>query len=129
MDKTENLVFFRAKFLEYLEKELNYSNYTVTNYARDLDNFAKYLDQNNLDFLTLDRTNLRAYLKYLDESNLKNSTISRHLSSLRSFYNFLVNENVINSNIFTTIRNPKIEKKLPNFLSMVELQELLIVLV
>ena len=63
MNKTENLGFFHAKFLEYLEKELNYSNYTITNYARDLDNFAKYLDHNNLDFLALDRTNLRTYLK------------------------------------------------------------------
>lgn len=125
MDVKEKWTIYRDKFLEYLAKELNYSNYTITNYARDLDNFAEYLNQNNLDFLTLDRTSLRSYLKYLDERHLKNSTISRHLSSLRSFYNFLVNENVISSNIFTTIRNPKIERKLPNFLSMVELQELL----
>ena len=57
--------------------------------------------------------------------NLKNSTISRRISALRTFYNYLMNEGLINSNIFLNVKNPKLEKKLPNYLNYTEMEELL----
>ena len=112
-------------FLTYLDKELNYSEKTIISYQQDLNSFREFLTKNNLEYKKITRDDVRSYLKYLDALGLKNSSISRHLSTLRSFYNYLVNENIVENNIFSSIRNPKIEKKLPNFLSYNELSELL----
>ncbi len=114
-----------AKFLLYLTKELNYTTKTVESYEQDLQNYFGYLTKNNLDYLKINRQEIRNYLKYLDAHNLKNSTISRHLSTLRSFYNYLIRENYVQINYFKSIRNPKLERKLPNFLSYNELAMLL----
>ncbi len=115
----------KNKFLIYLEKELNYSDKTILNYNFDLEEFQKYLQKKQWDYLKINRNQIRDYLKELDTQKLKNSTISRHLSSIRSFYNFLVNEGKLEYNLFTSIRNPKLEKKLPNFLSLNEMSDIL----
>lgn len=114
-----------ASFLTYLDKELNYSDKTIISYELDLTQFFSYCQKIKINFLEIKREQIRDYLKYLDKENLKNSTISRHLSSLRSFYNYLVNENKIATNLFTSIRNPKLEKKLPNFLGYNEVIDLI----
>ena len=114
-----------SKFLDYLDKELNYSEKTIISYQQDLTSYFDFLTKNKINYLKITRDEVRSYLKYLDSLGLKNSSIARHLSTLRSFYNYLVNENIIENNIFGSIRNPKIEKKLPNFLSYNELSELL----
>lgn len=115
----------KNKFLQFLEKELNYSEQTIINYNFDLEEYEKYLTKNKINYLLVKRDDIRKYLKYLDSKNLKNSSIARHLSSLRSFYNYLVNDKKIETNLFLSIRNPKLEKKLPNFLSLNEMGELL----
>ena len=54
-------------------------------------------------------------------NKLKNSTIARRISAIRSFYNYLLSNGVVENNIFNNVRNPKLEKKLPNYLSYEEL--------
>ena len=63
-------------------------------------------------------------LKYLDELSYSKTTISRILSTLRHFYQFLMIENVVTINMFKLIKNPKKDKKLPNFLQSDELQKI-----
>ena len=113
------------KYIIYLKNERNYSKLTVKNYAEDLDKFNMYLNEKHLNYLSLDKDQIRDYLKYLDSLKLKNSTISRILSSLRSFYSYLNIQNKIEINPFKLIRNPKKENKLPIFLSYEEFIELL----
>lgn len=113
------------KFLDYMKLELNYSENTINNYQLDLADFFAFIKKNNLDYLHFNRDGVRAYLKYLDDCNLKNSTISRKISCLRSFYNYLMNNGLIEYNIFRSIRNPKIERKLPNYLNYNEMEDLL----
>ena len=113
------------KYIIYLKNERNYSKLTVKNYAEDLDKFHTYLDEKHLNYLKLTKDDIREYLKYLDILKLKNSTISRILSSLRSFYSYLVIQNKIEINPFKLIRNPKKENKLPIFLSYEEFIEIL----
>ena len=113
------------KFLEYIEKELNYTKITIIDYQEDLELFAKYINNNKLNYLNLNKDNIISYLKYLDEKNYSNKSISRFLSSLRHFYTYLVEIKLIEENIFKRIRNPKIEKKLPNYLNIVEVENLL----
>ena len=113
-------------FLNYLVNERNYPNDTTAkNYELDLLNYQDFLKENNLNYLKITKDDIRSYLKYLDKLKYKNSSISRHLSSLRTFYSFLVNEGVIESNIFKSISSPKKKKQLPNFLQYDEVEKML----
>ena len=112
-------------FLYFLKKELNYSDYTIKNYQLDLTDFFKYVNKSNIDFLSIENIHVRGYLKYLDTCNLKNTTISRRISALRTFYNYLLEKGLVKSNIFLNVKNPKLEKKLPNYLNYTEIEELL----
>ncbi len=118
----------KQKFLEYIEKELNYTKMTIIDYQEDLELFTKYINNNNLNYLNLTKNDIIDYLKYLDEKKYSNKSISRFLSSLRHFYTYLVEIKLIEENIFKRIRNPKIEKKLPNYLNIVEVENLLNIL-
>lgn len=112
-------------FLHYLKDEMNYSEYTIKNYQLDLTDFFKYVNTHKIDYLNIQNTNIRGYLKYLDTCNLKNTTISRRISALRTFYNYLLEKDLVKSNIFLNVKNPKLEKKLPNYLNYTEIEELL----
>lgn len=113
------------KFLEYLEKELNYTKMTIIDYQEDLNLFANYINNNKLNYLNLTKNDIIMYLKYLDSKKYCNKSISRFLSSLRHFYTYLVEIKLIEENIFKRIRNPKVEKKLPNYLNVLEVDDLL----
>lgn len=113
------------KFLFFLKVELNYSELTIKSYQLDLTDFFGYIESKKINYLTITNHDVRGYLKYLDSCNLKNSTISRRISTLRTFYNYLVDENIVENNVFHNVKNPKLEKKLPNYLNYNEMEELL----
>lgn len=113
------------KFLFFLKIELNYSELTIKSYQLDLTDFFGYIESKKINYLTITNHDVRGYLKYLDSCNLKNSTISRRISTLRTFYNYLVDENIVENNVFHNVKNPKLEKKLPNYLNYNEMEELL----
>lgn len=114
---------YTKKFINYLTIEKNYSNHTIQSYETDLELYINYF--HNKDILNINKQDIRTYLKYLDELNYKTSSISRMLSSLRSFYNYLLKNNIVTTNPFKNIKNPKKEKKLPNFIKYEELEEIL----
>ena len=109
----------------FLKVELNYSELTIKSYQLDLTDFFGYIESKKINYLTITNHDVRGYLKYLDSCNLKNSTISRRISTLRTFYNYLVDENIVENNVFHNVKNPKLEKKLPNYLNYNEMEELL----
>ena len=109
----------------FLKVELNYSELTIKSYQLDLTDFFGYIESKKINYLTITNHDVRGYLKYLDSCNLKNSTISRRVSTLRTFYNYLVDENIVENNVFHNVKNPKLEKKLPNYLNYNEIEELL----
>lgn len=113
------------KFLFFLKNELNYSEFTIKSYQLDLTDFFEYIKKSKINYLRINNNEVRGYLKYLDSCNLKNSTISRRISTLRTFYNYLLDEGLVESNVFHNIKNPKLEKKLPNYLNYNEIEELL----
>lgn len=112
-------------FLLYLKNELNYSDYTIRSYQLDLTDFFAFGNNNSIDYLTINRDDVMKYLKYLDNSKLENTTISRRISCLRTFYNYLLDQKIIKSNIFRNVKNPKINKKLPSYLNYMEIEDLL----
>ncbi len=115
---------FVNSFLEYLELELNYSKETKSTYNEVLKEYGKFVIAKNLNFLRLTIDDANHYKAHLISSGYSNKTSSLHLSAVRSFYNFLIEINAINSNPFASIKNPKIEKKLPNFLNNSEISVL-----
>ncbi len=116
---------YLREFLDYLQYERNYSSHTILSYKEDLILFLTYLEKEKKTLLELDYSFIRKYLKVLYEKNLSNKTIARKVSSLRSFCKFLQKENYLKKNPMVLISNPKIEKKLPNFLYETDLEEIL----
>lgn len=109
-------------FEKYLINERKYPNNTVISYMNDLNNYNDYINENKLNYKTINKDQIRGYLKHLDSLNRSKSSISRNLSALRNFYSYLININIIDNNPFKSIRNPKKDKKLPNFLQNDELK-------
>lgn len=112
-------------FLEYLKIELNYSDKTVISYEMSINKYNEYIIKNNIDYLNVNRDEARGYLKYLDNLNYKNTSIARDLSALRGFYKFLIRNKKTLKNIWNSINNPKKEKKLPNYLTEIEVDKML----
>ena len=77
-----------------------------------------------INYITINKEQIRSYLKYLDELKYSKTTISRILSTLRHFYQYLMINKVVSVNMFKLIKNPKKDKKLPNFLQSDELQKI-----
>lgn len=112
-------------YLEYLEYERKYSAKTIESSFEDIAKFLKYCEEYNLDYKNLKIDSARDYLKYLDKLNYKNTTISRMLSSLRSFYRYLMIKKVVSINYFKLLSNPKKEKKVPNYLQYDEFEKII----
>jgi tyrosine recombinase XerC len=103
------------KFLRYLEIEKNASGHTVLNYKLDLEAFRQFLKDVGVE--SVDYLLVRKYLAHLKEKNLTARSIGRKLSSLRSFFRFLVKDNYLKANPTDAISSPKQEKTLPRFLT------------
>lgn len=113
------------EYLEYLKYQKNYSSYTIENYEQDILEFLEYVDREGLDYQSIVYSDLRFFLMYLkEEKKDKNSSIDRKLSSLRGFYQYLANEGIVSSNVFTLLSGPKKEKKLPRYFEYNELEAL-----
>ena len=113
-------------FINYLEYERNYSNNTIIAYKNNILQLINYLDSINInDIKSVKYETIRGYLSYLHENKYKSKSISRMISSMRSFFKYLKVENVISNNPMTLISNPKLEKKLPKYLTINEVEKIL----
>ena len=111
-------------FERYLKNERKYPENTITSYLNDLYNYKQYIHEKLLNYKIINKDEIREYLKYLDKEKKSKSSISRELSALRNFYTFLLHNNIVDNNPFKNIKNPKKDKKLPNFLQTDELQNI-----
>jgi integrase/recombinase XerC len=114
-------------FKTYLTIEKNYSQHTVTSYLKDILDFETFIKREELaaDLLDVTRERLgRHYLAFLDERNYAKKSIARKISSLRTFYDYLIKENEIEVNIFTNLETPKVPKKLPKLIQDEEIEML-----
>lgn len=114
------------QFICYLKYEKKYSDLTIKNYERDIDYFLLFLDDNNINYISdVKYQTIRKYLIHLHNHEYSKKTISRYISSLRTFFKYLYNENIILNNPTILISNPKLDKKLPTFLYTNNLEKLL----
>ena len=110
-------------FIEYLKVIKKDSNYTLINYKDDLlELYRKYNDLKNIK-----SDDVSNYLEYLYNNNYSRNTISRKLSAIRSFYNYLVKEDIITSNPFKNIKNPKKSLSLPKYIKNEDLEKMFLV--
>ena len=122
-NKPMQLNKYLDKFFTYLEVERNYSSHTTLNYRIDLEEFAGFLGKIPVEAVAY--PDLRRFLAQLKNRNLKPRTVSRKLSSLRSFFKFLQREGVIKSNPAKLLVTPKLDKPLPHFMSEEEAVQLI----
>ncbi|MBA7515847.1 Tyrosine recombinase XerD [subsurface metagenome] len=114
------------KYINYLEVERNASPYTVRNYTTDLLGFFQFLRDKEIDSLKeVDRHTLRDYLSQLMERGFVKASIARKLSAIRSFYRYLLREEIISTSPVATTSSPKLDKRLPSFLTIEEINRLL----
>jgi len=110
--------YYIDKFLNYLAIEKNYSGHTITNYHIDLKEFEAFLAANApKDIKEIDYFILRKFLSSLSEKNLNKRTVSRKISTLKSFFKFMVREETIKSNPADSLIYPRLDKNLPVFLT------------
>lgn len=114
----ENLI----NFINYIEKQKKYSLHTCKNYEIDILEFKNYLEKKNFNYLNVDYDFIKSYLMVLYNRKLSRNSVARKLSSLRSFYKYLFNNNLINTNPFKYVSTPKKEKRLPKYLGIEELE-------
>ncbi len=115
-----------AAYERYLVAEKNLSPLTLRNYRSDLLHFACYLeDEEGVPVLAADRLMLRRYLGTLREKGMASGSVTRKVSTIRSFYQFLVREGKVETTPLTGIVLPKRELKLPTFLSKDDLKVLI----
>ena len=113
-------------YVRYLVAEKNLSPLTLRNYRSDLSHFARYIeDEEGVPVLEADRAMARRYLGTLKDSGMATASLTRKVSTIRSFYRFLVREGKIESTPLTGIVAPKREQKLPTILSKDDLEALI----
>ncbi|WP_096269899.1 tyrosine recombinase XerC [Paucisalibacillus globulus] len=121
----ENFTQFQKLFTEYLQIEKNASPYTVEYYNHDLDEFFSFLYQEGIQtFQEVDLQCIRLFLTTLFDKKFSRRSVSRKISSLRTFFKFLEREEIINSNNFSLITLPKAAKPIPGFLYEEEMVKL-----
>jgi integrase/recombinase XerC len=114
------------RYINHLQAERNASAYTIRNYKADLLDFFYFLKEKKV--ATLDEVNrhvLRDYLAHLVGRGIVKASIARKLSAIRSFYRYLVREKIIEANPIKSVSSPKLDKRLPSFLTLDEVKRLL----
>ena len=114
------------KFVNFLERDKRLSLNTLQSYRRDIEQYFIYLQEINLQNITnTNKTTVIAYLLYLQKKGRATSTISRNLASIRSFYQYISKNKIVENDPTSELESPKVEKKLPQILSTEEVELLL----
>jgi integrase/recombinase XerC len=131
----EAVLGYVDRFVDYLEAERHASRYTVRNYKSDLignlqhgteKGFFQFLDSRSITSLeAVDKRIMREYLGYLVDQRVAKVSLARKLSAIRSFYRYLLREHIIERNPTALTVSPKLDHRLPEFLTIEETLKLL----
>lgn len=114
-------------FLHTLTVVKNASEHTVRNYGVDLRMFISYLEgaQQSLAVEAVDRKTIKGFIAWLFQRQVSKKTVARRLSSLRTFFTFACKKKIIQSSPMEEIDTPKLEKKIPVFITYEQVERLL----
>ncbi len=114
------------KFLDYLNLQKNYSSNTIRGYKRDILQFINFLKKNKIkSFKSISYEDFLSYLGYLRNYGYSETTIGRKVASLKSFFKFLSARKIIKSNPVALLSSPKKPDRLPDFLTVEEVEKIL----
>lgn len=106
----------------YLKREKGLSQNTITAYLRDLEQYRTYLEKSYeiTKIQKIERKHIETFLKSLHKKDLSSKSLSRKLTAIKGFHQFLLIENELDTNVAYDIESPKVEKTLPQVLSVQE---------
>lgn len=114
------------EFISYLHNVKKTSNNTELSYKRDLTKVCHFLEQRSITRVEdVSEKDLRDYMKNLEEQNFAAATVSRNVASIKAFFQYLKENGKVGTDVSAGLHAPKIEKKLPEILSMDEVAALL----
>ena len=109
-------------YLTMLRVERNVSPQTIDAYKRDISQYLGYLNDSGIKNLSkIKSAHIRSYIRVLNDGGMAPASISRIISSIRSYHKYLSSENILDKNPVLVINNPKLPKKLPDVLSEKEI--------
>lgn len=109
----------QQNFLEHLQFQKRYSKHTLISYATDLNAFSIFIDKefDGIEVHDIKTTYIRTWLAALKENEMSSRSLNRKISSLRSFFKYLLKNDIVNVNPVITVISPKMPKRLPQFVS------------
>ncbi|RDW19126.1 site-specific tyrosine recombinase XerD [Oceanobacillus arenosus] len=119
----------KEDYFHFLQIERGLSDNTLISYKRDLDDYMHYVEKvsGKSEWNSVARNDIIGYLYMLKDNGKSTATISRHVSSIRSFHQFLIREQLVMQDASLHIETPKKERSLPDVLSLEEVESLLAV--
>lgn len=113
-------------FITYLGKVKKMSDNTIISYRRDLTKLYDYLVESGIKSITeVTQEDLNGYIKSLEDGKFKAATISRNIASIKALFHYMEEQGIILSDVSENLKAPKIEKKLPNIMTVEETERLL----
>ncbi len=122
--KNNDINLVLCNFCDYLE-QLGYAAHTINSYNKDLKEYIRFILEKNEVFSKADHMTVREYLDTLKKRDLTNSTLSRHLSSIKKFYKYLLRNEMSDKTSIIDMASPKREQKIVNFLSQSQVDKVL----
>lgn len=120
-----DLRFALQDYLHYLKVERQLADNTIVSYRRDLTAYVGWAAENYGETERIDQQGILDYLHGLKEEGKSSRTLSRHISSIRSFHQFLLRDQVLKTDPTVHLELPKLEKKLPRVLSVKEIDRVI----
>ena len=117
----------KKEFLDFLKYDKGFSNQTIVNYNRDLIKFEDFLVNNSINFKKIVKNDIFDFQNLLSDK-IGTRSFSRILSCLRTFYKFLLSEQVVTEQEFEVVKKyplPKLQKKIPSFLNENDINQIL----
>ena len=114
-------------FLVFINDVKKFSYHTIRSYRNDLKQFLVFLKKHDKEllFIDIDKSVIQQYIQKISKSNLNDKTILRKVSTIKSFYKFLMINGLISFNVMDLISSPKITKRIPGYLSIKEIEALM----
>ncbi|WP_419741986.1 tyrosine-type recombinase/integrase [Paraclostridium dentum] len=113
------------EYIEYIKSIRKLTENTVSSYFIDIKKYLTYIENKSINLFESTENDIISYIIELEKNNVSTATISRSISSIKSFYEYLFLNRYIESNISKNIKKPKIEKKEIDILSLKEIEALL----
>jgi integrase/recombinase XerD len=113
-------------FAAFLHLERNFSEHSIAAYTADVKRFADYLNQQHTDIAieAIEPIHCEEYLYYLNELGIDRNSQARTLSGLKTFYKYLITDELITEHPLQTIDAPKLHRKIPDVLTVEEIEQL-----